>query len=119
MAERTFTEAPASWNTRYQTEDGYICQITLRAETGKELLEKAEAALDWLKKHNCQPVGVTTARASGNASGANGEAPKCPTHGTPMKRSRFGGWYCPVKIADDDGTGKPVYCKQKVNGEGE
>jgi len=42
------------------------------------------------------------------------EPPLCPVHNVRMKRSKYGGWYCPVKIADDDGTGKPVYCKQRV-----
>ena len=37
--EVLFTESPASWNTRYQTKDGFVCQLTIRAEKGKELLE--------------------------------------------------------------------------------
>jgi hypothetical protein len=41
----TSLEAPASWNTRYTTPAGFVCQITLRAESGKELLEKANAAM--------------------------------------------------------------------------
>ena len=40
-----FTESPASWNTRYITPDGFTCQLTLRAETGKELLERANSAI--------------------------------------------------------------------------
>ncbi len=28
--ESPYTEAPASWNTRYVTPAGFICQITLR-----------------------------------------------------------------------------------------
>ena len=32
-----FSEAPASWNTRYLSPDGFICQLTLRGESGKEL----------------------------------------------------------------------------------
>ena len=35
------TEAPASWNTKYTSPEGFICQITLRADSGKELLENA------------------------------------------------------------------------------
>jgi hypothetical protein len=35
-----FTEAPASWKIRYVTPDGFECQITLRAMSGQELLEK-------------------------------------------------------------------------------
>ena len=40
--------------------------------------------------------------------------PNCPAHNRPMKQSQRGGWYCTAKIADNDGTGKPVYCKQKA-----
>ena len=44
MSEETisttlFTESPASWNTRYVTNDGFTCQLTLRAESGKDLLQ--------------------------------------------------------------------------------
>lgn len=41
----------------------------------------------------------------------SGSPPLCPIHNKPMKPSQHGGWFCPVKIAEDDGTGKPVYCK--------
>jgi hypothetical protein len=36
-----FPEAPASWNTKYITPEGFECQITLRGDSGTELLEKA------------------------------------------------------------------------------
>ena len=49
------TEAPASWNTRYQTPEGFVCQITLRGDTGKDLLEKANAAITWLQENGFQP----------------------------------------------------------------
>lgn len=39
---------------------------------------------------------------------ADGEAPICPEHGTPMKRSKFGGWYCPQRIDEDE------FCPEKV-----
>ena len=44
----TFSEAPASWNTRYIHPSGYECQITLRGETGTELLEKVQNAIEYL-----------------------------------------------------------------------
>ena len=40
------TEAPASWPTKYVTPDGFVCQLTLLGESGKDLLEKANAALN-------------------------------------------------------------------------
>ena len=49
------TEAPASWNTRYQTPEGFICQLTLRGENGKDLLEKANVALKWLLENGYLP----------------------------------------------------------------
>jgi hypothetical protein len=52
---------------------------------------------------------------NGTSDAGNESAPLCPTHNKPMKPSKYGdGWYCPVKVADDDGTGKAVYCKQRV-----
>ncbi len=50
-----FGEAPASWNTRYITPQGFVCQITLRGESGKDLLEKADTALAFLLEHGYQP----------------------------------------------------------------
>ena len=42
-------EAAASWNTRYLTPDGFVCQLTLRGETGKDLLERANSGLAYLR----------------------------------------------------------------------
>ena len=49
------TEAPASWNTSYVTQDGFVCRLTLRGETGKDLLERAGLALSYLLEHGYQP----------------------------------------------------------------
>jgi hypothetical protein len=42
--------------------------------------------------------------------------PRCPQHHKLMKRSQYGdrNWFCPAKVAEDDGTGRPVYCKYTV-----
>jgi hypothetical protein len=61
---RTWTEAPASL-TILVTLRGYDCQLTLRAETGAEVLGKLGQAIDWLSAHDGQP---TPARANGNGS---------------------------------------------------
>jgi len=53
--EGTYAEAPASWNTSYITQDGFVCRITLRGETGKDLLDKASVALAYLMEHGFQP----------------------------------------------------------------
>jgi hypothetical protein len=113
MSEATFTEAPASINVKFKWR-GFDTMLTLRDVSGKALLEKMGTALDTLEKMGAKPNGYR-GNGQNNSNGNNSEAPLCPTHNKPMKRSKFGnGWYCPVKIADDDGTGKAVYCKQKV-----
>jgi len=111
MSEQTFTEAPASINIRF-TWRGFDTMLTLRDTSGKALLDKMATVLDHLEKLGAQPQG-NGYRSNGNGQ-SNSNAPLCPTHGQPMKASKYGGWYCAVKIAEDDGTGKAVYCKQKV-----
>ena len=46
--ELLFNEAPASWNTKYVSPEGFECQLTLRAESGSELLEKVNGAISHL-----------------------------------------------------------------------
>ncbi len=50
-----FPEAPASWNTKYINPNGFECQITLRGESGSELLEKAANAINNLIENGCTP----------------------------------------------------------------
>ena len=101
---RSWTEAPTSITVKFAIR-GFDTMLTLRGESGAEVLPKLQGALDWLQKAGASPT----------TRGGNGNAPLCPAHGSPMKRSKLGsGWFCPKKIAEDDGTGKPVYCKEKV-----
>ncbi len=123
MSEQTttggaFTEAPVSWNTRYISSQGFDCQLTLRGSDPAQVLKQAAELLAKMEAAGVKPAGnghkcAAPVEAQGDA--AQGEAaPMCPTHNKPMKASKSGGWFCPVKIAEDDGTGKPVYCKQRV-----
>jgi len=110
MSEPTsFSEAPVSFNVRCTSPAGFDCMLTLRAIDAADLMPRALKALEWLTAQGFTAGPVRTSH-TGNG---NSNAPTCPTHHTPMKASQHGGWYCPVKVADDDGTGKPVYCKQK------
>jgi hypothetical protein len=77
--EAAFTEAPASWNTRYLTPEGFVCQITLRGENGKDLLDKAGIALSFLLEHGYLPD------QKPNHNGKH-EGRQCPIHGCEMKR---------------------------------
>ena len=109
----SFDEAPASANCRIVDASGFEWQITVRASDWRDLLRQAGELRAALVKAGCKPAG---GRSSGaNANGASANAPTCPTHGSPMKQSQHGGgWFCPVKVADDGGDGKAVYCRQKV-----
>jgi len=87
------TEAPASWNTKYDTPDGFVCQLTLRGENGRDLLEKANAALTWLKENGFRPRNNgskpdANAQANNNShsDNVNGNVHICPIHGVEMKR---------------------------------
>lgn len=95
----TYLEAPASWNTRYLSPEGFVCQITLRADTGRELLEKAQAAVTHLIEAGCTPCEAITFRPKSNGKGnghssqtetnttpANGNVHLCPVHNVEMRR---------------------------------
>lgn len=75
IPEPIYSEAPASWNTSYVTPDGYVCRITLRGETGKDLLEKAGVAISYLMEHGYQPERNNHGRAT----------KPCPIHRCQMK----------------------------------
>jgi len=118
MTEQTFTEAPASVNFRATNANGFTVQFTMRNGEMGELVKRVDQLTGHLLASGWAAQGSNGyQKRSGNGNGQsanNGNAPLCPTHGKPMKPSKYGGWYCPVKIADDGGDGKPVYCKQKV-----
>ena len=65
----TYLEAPASWNTRYLNPEGFVCQITLRAESGRDLLEKANVAIAYLVETGCTPCEAITIRPKSNGNG--------------------------------------------------
>jgi hypothetical protein len=78
--EGSFLEAPASWNTRYINPQGFVCQITLRGETGKDLLEKANVAISFLLEQGNHPC------ENNNNHHSNGDTQTCPIHNCQMRR---------------------------------
>lgn len=88
-AQAQFTEAPASWNTLYITPEGFSCQLTLRAETGQDVIEKAQAALAFLANQGCRPKG------SKRRSSKRKDTRWCPIHNCEMRRWEKNGkvWY--------------------------
>ena len=101
-SEMAFSEAPASWNTRYISPEGFECQITLRGENGSELLEKVNNAIAYLLEHGCTPYAYrstfrkTEEAKNGNGSNGTDTSPAwCPIHQCEMKRWEKDGqiWY--------------------------
>lgn len=102
MSDQTvYTESPASWNTRYIDASGFECQLTLRAESGAELLKRASAALLALVNSGCVPVANNH-----NGNNHNSDLKVCELHNAEMKRHEKDGavWYS-HKLADGS------YCK--------
>jgi len=102
-----FPEAPASWNTKYVDPNGFECQITLRGESGSELLEKAANAVHYLIDNGCTPYvyyrnGTRQVESKGNegkkddvlSNGTDNPA-WCPIHQCEMRRWDKDGrvWY--------------------------
>ena len=94
MQELLFNEAPASLNTRYISPEGFECQLTLRAETGQELLERVNGAISYLLNSGCQPYSYRgsysnnsqTKKSDGNGPQQNSNPAFCPIHQTEMKK---------------------------------
>ena len=107
-----FSEAPASINTFVVSPGGFSYQLTMRSARVGDLLQQARTLEAWLTENGWTPASKTPGKAS-QGDAAPADAPLCPTHQKPMKQGKGGGWYCPTKLLEDDGTGKPVYCKQR------
>ena len=92
-------ESPASWNTKYLDTKGFVCQLTLRAETGTDLLNKVGSAINHLIDQGCLPVGITpnySYKGNGQTSvDKPTDSHLCPIHQVEMKKYEKNGrsWY--------------------------
>lgn len=98
VREVGYSEALASWCTRYLSPTGFECQLVLEAETGLEVLKKGEAALACLIEQNCMPISFHGTNGGSNASKTvleSGEKHFCSIHKIEMKRWSKGDrtWY--------------------------
>ena len=94
-SEAAFTEAPASWNTRYVTPEGFTCQITIRGDNGKDLLDKAGVALSYLLEHGYKPE-ENHRQSRHSVTKTNASSGKwCALHDCELKRFEKDGrvWY--------------------------
>lgn len=65
-------EARASWNTVYQSKEGFACQITIRDEDEVSVAERAKKVMVSLIKAGAVPLRRWSYKASRNAADNNG-----------------------------------------------
>lgn len=92
MDAATFTEAPASVTVKFVL-DGFDTMLTLRAETGQDVLRKLQGAMNALAEMGATP---TNGHSANGKTASNGDEPQmCPIHGVVMQRHEKGSqtWY--------------------------
>lgn len=104
-------EAPVSWTVRYKSPQGFDCSLTIRGADLGEVMKRAQSATKQMQGAGCKPCLEEQEIGQAQQQGPEQQAPTCPTHHCAMRMGKRG-WYCPTKIADNDGAGKPVYCRQ-------
>jgi hypothetical protein len=112
-------EAPASATAKVKSPAGFEWLVTTRSLSLLDVMKRMKTLEEWLIKHDWEPANGYKPAAAPPAPATNGNAPRdsvptCPTHQVPMKPSKHkeNQFYCTKVVADDDGTGKKVYCKQ-------
>jgi hypothetical protein len=96
-----YSEASATWSTRYIDPSGFECLLSIQAETGAEALKKAEGAITHLSEAKCLPFTKNGNNGNGHKPGdtvmvkTDGKNPTCPIHGVEMQKWSKNGrtWY--------------------------
>ena len=83
-----YSEALATWGTRYVDPSGFECLLSIQAETGAQVIKKAEAAIAYLTELKCLPL------HPGNNNGNWQEKASKPD--------------AIVEVKQDDNTGKTI-----------
>lgn len=84
----TFNEAPSSINFRFTTRSGFVAQLTIRGQSGYEVLQKAEATLQKLLEEGCQPYPIVPMNNTQENTNSN---EWCQIHAVEMKQWSKGG----------------------------
>ena len=102
-----YSEALATWTTRYLDPSGFECMLSLQAETGIQVIKKAEGAIAHLTELKCLPLHPGDHNGNGQENEPKSDTTAvvkndgnpgkvmCPLHHVPMTRFTKNGhsWY--------------------------
>lgn len=122
MEGNSIPKAPVSceWETRYITEGGYECQMTLQGPDLQAVMATAKQALESMTKAGCKPQASRSAAAAASENGhGEGKAEEhgpewCKIHEVDMTKHKKDGqvWYSHKTPAGE-------WCRGKTNGKGD
>ena len=102
-----YSEALATWTTRYLDPSGFECVLSIQAETGIQVIKKAEGAIAHLIELKCLPLHPGNHNGNGQKEASKSDTTTvvkqddnsgkviCPVHGVPMQKWTKNGrsWY--------------------------
>lgn len=86
-----YSEALATWTTRYLDPSGFECMLSIQAETGIQVIKKAEGAIAHLTELKCLPLHPR----NHNGHGQDTE-PKSDTTTEVKNDGNSGKVFCPI-----------------------
>ena len=103
-------EAKASWNTVYQSKEGFECQITIRDEDETSLAERAKKVMTSIKKSGGTPLRRRGYIPEENTTNANRETQEETNPERPEKTyvDENGVRRCNLKLKNGRVCGQPV-----------
>lgn len=99
-------EARSSWNTVYQSKEGFECQITLRDEDEVNLVQRAKKVMASITKSGGLPVRRKGSEVSNVVVGEKEEAPEEKPEKTYVDEK--GVRRCNLKLKNGKVCGQPV-----------
>lgn len=108
------TAPPVEATIRFAV-DGFPVSLTIRADSGQDLMPAVSKSIAYLKEHGATPPPAQAPAAAGPAAQAGGSPTKvCTIHNVTMRRREKNGdaWYSHQAIDPD--TGQEYYCKGKA-----
>ncbi len=103
-------EAKASWNTVYQSKEGFECQMTLRDEDETSVAERAKKTMASLTKAGAEPIKRFKSMPN-SYSKISSEKEKNNTNSNKQEKTYFdeeGVRRCNRKLKTGEVCGKPV-----------